>query len=109
MQNGSKRKLPADIERLFDIQKANPAEFQQAASALIHKEIKALANSDVELEQRLIASQWALETRLSKYKDPVARRNAMWDMLHKQVLKQQAALDDLSQRARKLKQDIDAL
>lgn len=106
MRNGNK--LPAEIEHLFEIAKTNPAGFQQAASALITKEIKALAKGDAELEQRMRASQWALETRLSKYKDPVARRNAMWYILHKQVLKQQAALDGLAQRARKLKQDIDA-
>lgn len=107
MRSGSK--IPAEIERLFDLAKTSPEAFQIEASALIQREIKALANGDAEKETRMHAAQWALETRLSKFKNPTARLNAMWDLLHKQVLKQQKALDDLAQRARKLKQDVDAL
>lgn len=106
MRNGSK--IPAEIERLFDLAKTNPEAFQHEASTLISREIKALAKGDDEKEKRMHAAQWALEARLSKYKHPTARLNAMWDILRKQVVKQQLVLDDLTQRARKLKQDVDA-
>lgn len=101
-------RLPPEIESLFELAQTNPAGFQEAATALIDKEIRALANGNPQLEARARAFQWSIETRLSKFKTPEARMDALRGMLQAQLAKQRQHLEALAQQLIKLKACVDS-
>jgi len=91
--------------QLVEMAKIDPEAFEDYRKDLLDKEIIRISEGDPKKEERLRGVQWRLEQDLSKYKDPVARYNAMVTIFYKQVeefqksLAMQTVLEEAHQNA----------
>lgn len=79
------------FERLQGLYQLDPEEFNRLSEALIREELN---NVPGELKAQAYGIQRRIEQQLKKYKDPIARMNAMVEIFWQQFHEFQAVLND---------------
>jgi len=96
------------FDDLIDLLEKSPEDFEEYRKAYINKQIERICGDCPERLERCKKFQWRLEQELRKYKDPLARYNAMIKMFWDQFSEFQQAVN-LQQITAEAKQNADIL
>lgn len=80
------------FDELVQLFKDDPAAFEQYKKECIEQKLEEMCHGCPECINRCKQMQWRIDQELNKYKNPIARYNAMVSMFWEQTTKFQSAL-----------------